>query len=834
MGSRMVSSPPTTTIDSLATNSWVPPASDQLKLNCDGAVKHHQQQSVIGIVIRNERGILLNGKTMQIPTVSSLYAEAVVVRETTVMVQVLGLNKTIVESGNADLYNDKIGNSFAEEIARDRSVSCRKLVQHSQFVGFNCASSLARLAPYLSDSSSDENTLHIQKNASVAEQFSELNTHQVIQILNDLRKEPSLALSFFSQLKKHGFKHDVGTYMAIIRILCSWGMDRRLDSILFEVIGSKNGHLGFDIADLFEALEKEHLAEGPNSLVKAFDALVKLHVSAGMFYEAIDILFRTRGFLPHILTFNFLMNRLVEHGKVDMAVSIYKQLKRLGLSPNVYTYVILIKAYCRKGSLEEAFEVFEEMTKAGVAPSAFTYTTFIEGLCSYGMTILGYEMLLEWRGENAPIDMFAYAVVIRGFVREKKLKEAKDVLLDMEDQGLVPDAYCYGALIQGYCESGSTARALDAHQEMAAKGIKTNCMILSSILQCLCQMGLASEAVDHFQKFKDLGIFLDGVTYNTAIDSFCKLGRMEEAVRLLDEMKGQKIVPDVVHYTTLMNGYCNQWKLPDALNLFENMKDEGLKPDFVTFNVLASGFSRNGLAQKTINLLDHMMAQRPDPITYNIIIEGLCIRVTVEEAKMFLSCLEVRRLDDYAAKINGYSEANSTKEAFELFDRRQQGVLVRKTSCLKLLSNLCMEGDMGKARQVFDYMIQRGLTPDVVTYTRMLKGYCHVRCLQEACGLFRDMKARCIEPDVICYTALIDSHCKSDNLQDAEGLFNEMIDRGLEPDIVTYTVLLCGYFRQGYVDRAVILFDEMSSKGIEPDSYFKSALQCGILKANKV
>ncbi|CAK9166743.1 unnamed protein product, partial [Ilex paraguariensis] len=100
IGSRMPSSPPTATIDSSATNSWVPLASDQLKLNCDEAFKQHQQQSAIGIVIRNERGILLNGKAMQIPAVSSLYAEAAAVREATVMAQVLGLNRAIVESDN--------------------------------------------------------------------------------------------------------------------------------------------------------------------------------------------------------------------------------------------------------------------------------------------------------------------------------------------------------------------------------------------------------------------------------------------------------------------------------------------------------------------------------------------------------------------------------------------------------------------------------------------------------------------------------------------------------------------------------------------------------------
>ena len=79
-----------------------------------------------------------------------------------------------------------------------------------------------------------------------------------------------------------------------------------------------------------------------------------------MFDEAIDVLFQTkrREFIPYIFTCNFLMIRLIEHGKVDMVVAIYEQLKRLGLSPNDYTYAIMIKALCRKGNLEAAVMCF--------------------------------------------------------------------------------------------------------------------------------------------------------------------------------------------------------------------------------------------------------------------------------------------------------------------------------------------------------------------------------------------------------------------------------------------------------------------------------------------
>ena len=65
------------------------------------------------------------------------------------------------------------------------------------------------------------------------------------------------------------------------------------------------------------------------------------------------------------------MNQLIEYGKVDMAMTIYEQLKRLGFSPNDYTYAIMIKALCKKGNLEVAVHVFQEMEVVGITPRAF-------------------------------------------------------------------------------------------------------------------------------------------------------------------------------------------------------------------------------------------------------------------------------------------------------------------------------------------------------------------------------------------------------------------------------------------------------------------------------
>ncbi|KAG9150189.1 hypothetical protein Leryth_009764 [Lithospermum erythrorhizon] len=196
--------------------------------------------------------------------------------------------------------------------SRIRSVSYSNLLKTNQFYCFDSISALASFPPSLID---EQNT----------------NTNNTTFVKDNANK---------------GFKHDFETYLAIVKVLSSWGRDVKLDTVLLEVINSKKEDLGFEISDLFAALEEGSDVEGPEALVRALNVLVKAYASVGMFDEAIETLFkmRRRGFGICLLSCNYLMNQLVNSGKMDIAVDVFSQLKGLGLEPNVYTYNIAMRA----------------------------------------------------------------------------------------------------------------------------------------------------------------------------------------------------------------------------------------------------------------------------------------------------------------------------------------------------------------------------------------------------------------------------------------------------------------------------------------------------------
>lgn len=232
--------------------------------------------------------------------------------------------------------------------------SLRHFIKPVQCIRCRSFSSLPQLPvsshfQYISSDSEEgeDSSSHSQYiwSGSEEEDSSECNsTSEVVNKLDSFRKDPGAALTFFELLKARGFRHNVHTYAAIVRILCYCGRQKKLESLLRELVQKMND-LNFEVIDLFEALSKE----GSNVFYRVSDAMVKAYCSERMFDQALNVLFQTDrpGFVWSKFTCNFFMNQLLKCGEVDMVLVLYEEMKSVGFSLNQFTYDIVIKALCK-------------------------------------------------------------------------------------------------------------------------------------------------------------------------------------------------------------------------------------------------------------------------------------------------------------------------------------------------------------------------------------------------------------------------------------------------------------------------------------------------------
>ncbi|XP_023744858.1 pentatricopeptide repeat-containing protein At2g26790, mitochondrial [Lactuca sativa] len=418
-----------------------------------------------------------------------------------------------------------------------RLASCCNLVKRSWNLQ-RVSSVVYTTCSDVSDSSSDTNVL--------CRALEKLGKFKVINetLLEQSKRERRSALLYMRELKESGFKHDLETYMAVVRLLChwDWGMDARSNNVINDVIDNTNWEVvSFKISDdLFDALMEENL-------IKAVNGLLTVYASAGKFKEVIHTLIKMkrRGVLVvSTKTCNFIMSQLIKEDLEDIVEQVYRVLRRDGMIPNLYTYGLLLYVICKKGCLKEAWNVIEEMKEAGVEPDDLTYRMYIYALCCNGKTDLAFQLVKKL---NKPLlNVYPYYYIIQVMVLQSKLQEAEDMFLEMKIREVVPNADCYGELIGGYCLKGDTDKTLDLCKEMESGGIKIDHKFVRRMMEHLWHIGKLDEALCLFKHFTQQSrVFIDEVSFSIAIDAACKVGKKDDAMGLIDEMKSRKIMPVV-------------------------------------------------------------------------------------------------------------------------------------------------------------------------------------------------------------------------------------------------------------------------------------------------
>ena len=123
---------------------------------------------------------------------------------------------------------------------------------------------------------------------------SKFNQSSLQRFLINTRDDPNIALSLLVQLKEHGVSPNVNAYATLVRILSNWGLDRKLNSVLVELI--ENEERGFSVMDLIEVIGEDGEEDNQSLvLIRVSGALVKAYVVSAFLTRLSMFCFRVNG-----------------------------------------------------------------------------------------------------------------------------------------------------------------------------------------------------------------------------------------------------------------------------------------------------------------------------------------------------------------------------------------------------------------------------------------------------------------------------------------------------------------------------------------------------------
>lgn len=181
--------------------------------------------------------------------------------------------------------------------------------------------------------------------------------------------------------------------------------------------------------------------------------------------------------------------------------------------------------------------------------------------------------------------------------------------------------------------------------------------------------------------------------YDILIRENCRRDRIEDARGIITEMRELGLVSNAKTYNYLLGKICKNDRMDDAYELLEEMNKSGTRPDASTFEILIHFLCNSGKVDLAYKFLDQMISEGLEPLlkTHTSLVKALFITEKYKEAHKYVVDSSVE-----------YKTSGNMIYSF--------------------LANLHREkGDIMSARNVLVEMMEKGLTPNFISYINIVK-----------------------------------------------------------------------------------------------------------------
>ncbi|CAK9152008.1 unnamed protein product [Ilex paraguariensis] len=268
-------------------------------------------------------------------------------------------------------------------------------------------------------------------------------------------REPNLpkAREIFREMVEVGCSPDIVTYGIMVDVLCKVGRVDEAIAIVKEMESCGCRPTSFiytvlihtygidnrieDAVDTFLQMERK----GVTADVAVYNAMISAFCKVNKSKNAYRVIneMESKGMKPNSRTCNIVLNSLIGRGETDEAFNVFCKMVKL-CEPDADTYTMMIKMFCERDELEMALKVWKYMKRKQFVPSMHTFSALINGLCGKAdapKACVLMEEMIE-RGIRPPRVTF-------GRLRQLLIKEGREDVLEFLHEKmnlLVKDPLC--------------------------------------------------------------------------------------------------------------------------------------------------------------------------------------------------------------------------------------------------------------------------------------------------------------------------------------------------------------------------------------------------------
>lgn len=481
----------------------------------------------------------------------------------------------------------------------------------------------------------------------------------------------------------------------------------------------------------------------------------------------------------------FVGNTLVSmYGKCGSIVDAHNMFDRLS-KREVVSWNALLAAYAYQGEAGQVLQLYEQMQEIGVTPNDRTRNTLVSAYGKYGR-VADAQLMFDRLVQR---DLVSWNSILVAYTEQGDGEKALQLYVEMRGDGLSPDAWTlvsvlqacgmiaeqdHDALIDSICtQCGSLWKAKAFHAYARCKGYDSNVWVCNALIRLYGKCGSISDAADLFRGLLQRSV----ASWNALLAVYAQQTHGDKALQLYMQMMMENVSADASCYVAGLQS-CGM--------LAERNMDGGGSDASCKFKLLEMGRAIHAEAWR----------------------------------KNYTSC-------DFLGStlVSMYSKFGCFADAEIAFDVLPQKNVVVWTAILRVHVE---EGKAEKVFQMYQNMIEEGVSPDTWTYVSLLQACCllvdiegtvfvdgdslNVGPLYKGKVLHAVAASKSYGSSVFVGNALLTLYGKCGSIVDAESVFDVLPQR----DVVSWNALLTTYVERSELEKGLQLYGRMKAEHVRP------------------
>lgn len=449
---------------------------------------------------------------------------------------------------------------------------------------------------------------------------------------------------------------------------------------------------------------------------------------------------------------------------------------------------------------------------------------------------------------------FVQTKLLQMYARCGCFSDAIQMFEDMPERNL----YCWIAILNLYLNDGYFEEAFLVFKDLLLEDIELEFFVFPVASRICSGYGGGRFGGQLHGIVLKIGFVSNIYVANALIDMYAKCGSLNDARNVFNLMTQR----DIVSWNSIVSACAANGMVHEALEFLNKMLEEdNLEPNIVSRSAVIGGLSQNGYDEEAIGMLYSMSAAgfQPNARTLASVLPSCGRLQTLGLGKEIHGYLARHGCMYNPFVVNGlidlYRKCSKMDSALTLFSLFS---LKNEVSYSTMIVGYFENGEISRARELFDEMKLEGKMNEIISWNSMISGYVDNFMFDEALVVFRDLINKDIEAD--SYTlgsvltasadmcslrsgkeihsyaivrgmqsdtyvggALVGMYCKCKDLKAAQKAFDEVNER----DTPTWNALISGYARSNQIESIDCILHKMKEDGLEPNVYTWNGIIAG-------